>query len=154
MKYFLTTVIILFSILVNSFLLAGTLFWGTIACLYIDLGLLLSTYIVCVIYWMKNTSSVVKIKTRCLFIAYVGLGICLHGIYMGITGNHFYKGTLSQTHAVRVLLNTLGAEYGAWAPASLLLFTGAAMIFISARKLLIHNKHFKADAQKAARPLN
>ena len=136
MKYFLTPIIVLVAIPVNEALLDGTLLWNTVALLYVDLGLLLSIYIVGIIYWMKKTSSVEKIKMRCLFVAYMGLGIILHGIYMGITGNYFITGTLSRGAAMRVLINTLGAEYGAWAPASLCLFIGAAAIFMSARRLV------------------
>ena len=134
MKYFLTPIIILVTIPVNAALFAGTLFWDTVALLYVDLGLLLSTYIVSIIYWMKNTSGAVKIKTRRLFIAYVGLGLILSGMHMGITGNYFHTGTLRLTATWRWINNTLGAEYGAWAPASIILLVGVATIFISLRK--------------------
>lgn len=134
MKYFLTPIIILVTIPVNAALLAGTLFWDTVALLYVDLGLILSTYIVCVIYWMKKSSRAVKTKTRCLFFAYGGLGLTLSGMHMGITGNYFRTGTLYSTAAMRELINTLGAEYGAWAPASLHLLIGVTTIFISLRK--------------------
>ena len=138
MKYFLTPIIVLVAIPVNEALLDETLLWNTVALLYVDLGLLLSIYIVGIIYWMKKASSAEKIKMRCLFFAYVGLGIILRGTFMGITGNYFITGTFFHGHgaAMRVLINTLGAEYGAWAPASLLLFIGAAAIFMSARRLV------------------